>query len=350
MKSLYCTEAVIGETGGGAAVKNELMALESISEVFVLTGKELSLESLYQPENPFLRDYFTLQAIQGKRFDLAHFYGGCFSATVRYLKEHGTKVSHMIAAHDRKLSIEEFHRLGLQYPYHHVSDDRLWEIYTEGHRLADIVLTQSGKSIPILRETGCRQRIEVVPGGITWPEDVKPIPDNFDCAYAGACGPDKGIIYLIQAWGMLNYPDSLIMAGAGTETLEPFIRRITDKGNFVLLGRVSDISEVYNRCSCYVQPAVTTGFDLEIPEAMSYGRVVIASEGAGASEIIEDGVDGFVVERRNPAQIAEKIDWLKNHRAEMIEMGQRAREKARNYTWDIIRKMYVKIFSELGGC
>jgi glycosyltransferase involved in cell wall biosynthesis len=83
---------------------------------------------------------------------------------------------------------------------------------------------------------------------------------------------------------------------------------------------------------------------------MSYGRVVIASEGAGASEIIEDGVDGFVVERRNPAQIAEKIDWLKNHRAEMIEMGQRAREKARNYTWDIIRKMYVKIFSELGGC
>jgi glycosyltransferase involved in cell wall biosynthesis len=348
MKSLYCTESVIGQTGGGAAVRNELMALESISEVTAITGKELSLQNLHQPENPFLRDYLTLQEIKGRDFDLAHFYGGCFTETVRYLKEHGAKVSYMIAAHDRKLSIEEFHRLGLEYPFYHVSNDRLFEIYTEGHRLADVVLTQSSKSIPILREAGCAQTIEVVPGGITWPENVKPIPENFDCLYLGACGPDKGLIYLIQAWGMLDYPDSkLILAGSGTETLEPFIRQVTDKGIFVLLGRVPDISEVYNACSVYIQPSVTEGFGLEIPEAMSYGRAVIASEGAGASEIIEDGIDGFVVERRNPSQIAERIGSLKRDRADLVRMGEKAREKARYYTWYAMRQEYIKIWKKL---
>jgi glycosyltransferase involved in cell wall biosynthesis len=351
VKSLYCTEAEIGETGGGAAVKNELMALESISEVFTITGKELSLEALHQPENPFLRDYLTLQEIEGKGFfDLAHFYGGCYTETIRYLKEHGTKVSQMIPAHDRKLSIEEFHRLGLEYPFYHVSDDELWQIYTRGYRMADIVLTQSSKSIPILREMGCQQRIEVVPGGINWPENVKPIPDNFDVAYVGAVGPDKSLIDLIKAWGMLNYPDSqLILAGPGTETLGQFIRRITDKGTFVLMGRVPDISEVYNACSVYVQPSTTEGFGLEVPEAMSYGRVVIASEGAGASEIIKDGVDGFVVERRKPVQIAERIDYLKTNRHKVSEMGFLATKKAEDYTWDKVRVKYIDIWKEIYG-
>ncbi|GAH94186.1 unnamed protein product, partial [marine sediment metagenome] len=120
-----------------------------------------------------------------------------------------------------------------------MSDDDLFQLYSEGYRLADIVLCQAHRSAKIMKAMGC-QRVKVVPGGIIWPKNVKPVPETFDVAYVGALGPDKGVIYLIQAWGILNYPDSkLILAGSGTETLEPFIRQITDKGNFALLGRVS---------------------------------------------------------------------------------------------------------------
>lgn len=353
LSSLYCTSDKIQlGSGGGACTVNELEALRSVSDdVMVLSRDNIAPEVFKQPDSPFLFDYFCLTLVQEKHFDLAHFYSGCFSQTIAWLKRERTRISYTVAAHDRRLSIEEFHRLGMEYPFHHIRDDSLFKIYTEGQRLADIVIAPSKKSAEVLKsDVGCKNVI-VIPHGIVWPREVKPIPESFDCAYVGALGPDKGLIYLIQAWDMLNYSDSrLILAGWGTESLEPFIRQITNKGNFVLLGRVNHISEVYNASSLAVFPSVTEGFGLGIPECMSYGRPVIASEGAGASELIEDGVNGFVVERRNPTQIAEKINYLKClPQYELIEMGRKARRKARNYTWEKIRELYKKVFLELGG-
>lgn len=349
MHSLYCTADKIGtQTGGGIVTKNELEALDSVSEnVFVLSQDDIAPPKFHQPESPFLWDYFALDMVKDKDFDLAHFYSGCFSQTVRNLKERGTKVTYTIAAHDRKISIEEFRRLGLEYPFYHVSDDNLWNIYTEGSKLADVVIAPSRRSAEILKAEGC-SNVVVIPHGTNLPKQVKPIPETFDCAYIGAVGPDKGLFYLIQAWGMLNYPDSrLILGGGGTETLELFIRHIADTANFVLLGRVGNISEVYNACSIAVFPSVTEGFGIGILEAMAHGRPVIASEGAGASELIEDGVTGFVVPIRDPEAIADRIVWFKKNREKMPEMGRRARLEARKFTWKRIRERYAKLFSAI---
>jgi len=349
MISLYCTPARVNmETGGGATTVTELAALREVSEVgLIIAGDDLAPWHQKVGDSPFLEDYYALEQIKDRHFDIAHFYGGCFTQTARVLKERGTKISWAAAAHDRKVSIEEFQRLGMEYPFNHMSDDRLFEMYTEGYRLADIVLSSSHKSAGILRDMGCK-RVKVVPGGIELPKKVKPIPSNFDVGYLGALGPDKGVIYLIQGWGMLNYPDSkLMLAGWGTDTLETFIRQVSNQGNFALLGRVPDVADFYNAISIYIQPSVTEGCGLEIPEAMSYGRVVIAAEGAGAAEIIEDGVDGFVVPIRDPKAIADKIDWCKRNRQLLPEMGERAKKKASNYTWDKIRKQYVQILVEL---
>lgn len=348
MISLYCTvDKIALETGGGIVTTNELQALRSMSEVTVISRDNIAPAIFKQPDSPFLYDYFALQQVQGRHFDLAHFYSGSFSQTIRHLKEHGTKMSYMVAAHDRKISMEEFQSLGLEYPFHHISDDGLFEIYIEGVRLADIVIAPSTKSANLLKSLGCLN-VVVIPHGVYLPKKVKPIPERFDVAYLGQCGPDKGLIYLIQAWGMLNYPDSrLILAGSGTEDLEPFIRQVTDKGNFVLLGKVPDVADIYNACSAYVQPSVCEGFGLEILEAMAHSRPVIASEGAGAAELIEDGT-GFRVPVRNPEVIAEKIEWFKSNQDKIPEMGQRARSKARNYTWAKIQAIYAQIWRELG--
>jgi len=348
MKSLYCTADRIGtETGGGIVTRNELEALRSISdEVMVISADDIDPAKFYQPASPFLEDYFALEQIKEKHFDLAHFYGGCFGHTIKWLKVKGTKVSYTVAAHDRKVSIEEFARLGILYPFPNISDDALFNIYTEGIRLADVVIFPSKKSAEAKSDIGC-ENVVVIAHGVNLPKKVKPIPRRFDVAYLGQCGPDKGLIYLIQAWGMLNYPEArLILAGAGTETLEPFIRQFTNKGIFVLLGRVPDVATVYNACSVYVQPSVTEGFGIEILEAMSYGRPVIASEGAGAAELVEDSI-GFTAPIRNEKALAEQIEWFKSNQDKIPEMGQNARKKARNYTWSRIRGKYAELFSSL---
>ena len=351
MISLYCTADTMGiETGGGIVTRNEFWALRSMSEVKLLLGQEEIAPSRFnQPESPFLYDYFALALISSGNFDfdLAHFYSGTFSQTIRWLKAQGTKVTYTIAAHDRKTSIEEFGRLGLEYPFLHISDDFLWALYSEGIRLADVVITPSKKSAKLLKAEGC-QKVVVIPHGVNLPQEVRPIPEQFDVAYLGQCGPDKGLVYLIQGWGMLNYPDSrLILAGRGTEELEPLIRQITDRGNFVLLGQVPDVSNVYHACSVYVQPSVTEGSGIEILEAMSYGRPVIASQGARASELVGDS--GFIVPIRDPGAIAEHIDRLKGNITETRAMGKKARRQAQKYTWDKIRMKYRKLFLQLGA-
>jgi glycosyltransferase involved in cell wall biosynthesis len=360
LKSLYVTADKISMgTGGGAVTTNELEALKSVSDdVFVLSRDDIDPALFKQPASPFLEDYMALQQIKGKHFDLAHLYSGCFSETVRYLKEHGTKVSYTVAAHDRRLSIEEFQRLGMDYPFHHISDDTLWHIYTEGIRLADVVIAPSRKSADVLKsDVGCKN-VTVIPHGIVWPKEVKPIPEAFRVGYLGAYGPDKGVLYLIQAWASLNCPDAeLVLAGAGSESLETFIRQVANNGRFTLLGRVADVGDFYNSISVYVQPSISEGYGLEIPEAMSYGRPVIASEGAGASELISkltskliiEGSAGFVVPIRNPQAIAQCIDSFYKHRNQITDKGQKGKRKARKYTWDKIQRLYKKVFLEVSN-
>jgi glycosyltransferase involved in cell wall biosynthesis len=65
---------------------------------------------------------------------------------------------------------------------------------------------------------------------------------------------------------------------------------------------------------------------------MAIGKPVIACiDGGGYVELIEDGVDGFLVEATGPA-IAAAIERLKDP-AVARAMGARGREKARAYTW-----------------
>ena len=349
MKSLYCTADTIGiETGGGVVTYNELLALKEISsEVTVIEGKDIAPAKFHQPESPFLEDYFTLEQIKDRHFDLAHFYSGCFSATIRWLKSKETKVTYTVAAHDRKVSIEEFGRLGLEYPFHIISDDDLFNIYIEGNKLADVVIAPSKRSAELLRSEGC-QNVVVIRHGTELPKQVEPIPERFDCGYLGAVGPDKSLIDLIRAWALLSYSDSrLILAGSGTETLEPFIRQTANSASFILLGRITSPSDLYNACSVYIQPSVTEAFGIEVLEAMAHGRPVIVSQGAGASDLVEDGVTGFVVPIRSPEAIAEKIDFFKKNPEKIPEIGQKARRKVRNYTWDKIRQRYAQLFSSL---
>ncbi|MDP2953214.1 MAG: glycosyltransferase family 4 protein, partial [Chloroflexota bacterium] len=191
-----------------------------------------------------------------------------------------------------------------------------------------------------LRAEGCGQ-VKVVPHGCTLPEKVAPFPQQFTPAYLGQVGPDKGLIFLLQAWSGLSYANAtLVLAGPGTEALGPWIQSVAGRGKFHLKGWVKEAREVYDGCSVYVQPSVCESFGIEVLEALAHGRPVIVSQGAGASELVEEGITGFVVPTRDPSALAEKIDWCRRNPDRLAEMGARGREKAAGYTWERVRAMY----------
>jgi glycosyltransferase involved in cell wall biosynthesis len=100
------------------------------------------------------------------------------------------------------------------------------------------------------------------------------------------------------------------------------------------LGRTTkdDLVREYASALCVVCPAFDEDYGLTCLEAMALGKPVIACvDGGGYVELIDDGVDGFLVDATGPA-IAAAIERLKDP-ALARAMGARGREKARAYTW-----------------
>lgn len=355
---INCTE-IGSETGDGVVGANELAALSEVSDVqLVLDAHKLRPDIYKQPYSPFLQDVFARGLIQksGLSYNLCHIYGNPYGTTVDFLQHQGCRVVVTYLAHDSELSIklhEELAGVGT-YPFWHVKNRELgfWML-TEHVRLADRVITPSTYSKKvIMKEIGINEKkIVLVPHGTTIPRDneIHPVPSGFVVGFLSQAGADKDLVSLIRAWSELGYNDAeLIIAGAGTENLEPLVKHFAERGKFRLVGRVPKASDLYNACSVFVLPSANEAFGMTLIEAMAHRRAVITTSGCGASDAVTNGVDGFVVEPRNSHQLATKIAWMRDNMDEAKIMGQNAREKARQrYDWQLIREEYKKVYSDL---
>lgn len=78
-------------------------------------------------------------------------------------------------------------------------------------------------------------------------------------------------------------------------------------------------------------PAET--FGLVILEAMQYALPVISTNEAAIPEIIENAETGWLVQKCDAKELAEKMEWMINHPNECVQMGKQGRSKyEREYT------------------
>ena len=74
-----------------------------------------------------------------------------------------------------------------------------------------------------------------------------------------------------------------------------------------------------------IVPSLSEAFGLVNIEAMSVGTPVIASNVGGISEVIRDGIDGFLVPPNEPKILADKICYIFQNPELRGEMGRNAR-------------------------
>ena len=77
------------------------------------------------------------------------------------------------------------------------------------------------------------------------------------------------------------------------------------------------------------------------------GLPVIASRVGGLPWIIKDGENGFLVEPRNPRDIAEKITLLLTNDNLRLFMSKRNIEEARKYSWEKIVEKLEKVYMHI---
>lgn len=350
MTNLFITADRIGTpTGGGRVTKEESDALRSLGPCEVWEREELGS---FVGDEPWRWDASAELMLHKKHIrsvELAQLYAGTFTGIVEVLKRRGARISYTCAAHDIATSRREHEKFGIPYAeyYPHLCQPDLWARYSAGYFAADVLIAPSTYSARVLREQEAKNRIEVVPHGVDLPETIAPLPKRFTVGYLGAYGPDKGVVYLLQAWKKLNYSDATLVL-AGKDSKSEFVLRMVEQyggGNIVLLGWVNNVSDFYNNLSLYVQPSVTEGFGCEVLEGMAHGRPVLCSRGAGAADVVPEPF------RFAPANVGELVSAIRAfHKLDWQTIDPGWQEEAKKYTWDKIRQRYIAIWKELFSC
>lgn len=115
------------------------------------------------------------------------------------------------------------------------------------------------------------------------------------------------------------------------------------------LGKVSDELRDSLLCACTIVcvPSSRESFGGVVVEAWSCGKPVIGGPAPATHELIEDGVDGFVVPQ-DPQVIADRLTRLLDDPRLAQIMGARGREKVRQkYSWDAIAQAHVDLYQTL---
>lgn len=167
----------------------------------------------------------------------------------------------------------------------------------------------------------------------------------------GRLSYEKGFDDLIDVFKLVNgiHPDwKLNIVGDGFERkkIEEKIKKNNLENSIILHGYQNKeyINELLFNSSIYVMTSRSESFGLVLLEAFSYGLPAIAFDRAvGATELISNNWDGYLISDSNKEQMAKKICELISGINRRVIMGANALKKAEQYNSKNIKEEWIKI-------
>ena len=163
------------------------------------------------------------------------------------------------------------------------------------------------------------------------------LPEDFVLLLLGNDWVKKGLPCLLRSLQILkDLPIRLIVAGQDDAALfDADLQQLHLQDRVLFCPSRSDVLFYYAAADAYVGPSIEDAFGLPIIEAMACGLPVIASVRAGASQAIQHGSNGFLLQ--DPAsseELAQLIRNLFSNQALRQQLGKSAEITARGYSWE----------------
>ncbi len=144
----------------------------------------------------------------------------------------------------------------------------------------------------------------------------------------------------------------LILVGFGPKMndLENMARKLNVLENIVFTGKIpyDKLPLYYNLADVFVFPTLRVeAGPLVIPEAMACGKPVIASRIGGIPTVIEDYIDGILIEPGNLKELKKKIMEILGDEKLARTLGENARKKiVEQYSVDRMVKNTIKVYEK----
>lgn len=171
--------------------------------------------------------------------------------------------------------------------------------------------------------------------------------DDFVCISMGDLVKRKNYQAAIKAIAKCN--DSKIhflICGEGLEkeNLINLSKKLNVEKQIHFLGFRKDIKELLAISDCFLLTSYQEGLPRSTMEAMASGLPCIVSKIRGNVDLIEDNINGFLVDNDDMAGISDKICFLKDNNEIVEKMSKMNLDKIKNYDTQIITQIIEKIY------
>ncbi|HFQ4858320.1 TPA: glycosyltransferase family 4 protein [Vibrio vulnificus] len=164
---------------------------------------------------------------------------------------------------------------------------------------------------------------------------------------------DKGIREYAQAAAVVKqqYPETEFHL-VGPEDPSPDgiqINEVNDwheSGVIHYHGATTDVRPFIKACNIFVLPSYHEGMPRTVLEAMAMGRPVLTTNVPGCKETVVNGENGWLVEKANVEQLAERMIWFIEHPEQWEIMGDKGHQMA-NEKFDV-HKVNAEILKIMG--
>ncbi len=174
---------------------------------------------------------------------------------------------------------------------------------------------------------------------------------KFRIISVGTVSIRKGSHYLIKAFTELNLKNAeLIFVGSIEHDFKKLLKNFINLKNvkFIKKQKQEDLKNYYNEADIFVQCSLEEGLAVVQAQAMACGLPVICTENTGGSEIIDDGVNGFVIPIRNINILKDKILIFYSNEDKLKKMSFLAHQKAqKDLSWENYGKKISNIYLNL---
>jgi glycosyltransferase involved in cell wall biosynthesis len=224
-------------------------------------------------------------------------------------------------------------------------------------RRSDHITVVSNAVAEHVRSTGIDSKpLTVIPNGV----DAQlfhptPTPSNTGkvVLFVGRLVSNKGPEVLVRAAPTILSKHSnarFVMVGDGPmmKSLMTDSRHNGSSAAFQFLGTRHDVPELMRQATVFVRPSKLEGMPLTVLEAMASGLPVVATPAGGTRELVQEGVNGWLVPAGDSDALAKAVSSLLSNPDEAGQMGRSGRQMVKqHYSWDRTAELYEQVYSRV---
>lgn len=226
-------------------------------------------------------------------------------------------------------------------------------LYRCGLRGAQKVFFQNtmNQDFMLSRHVVRQGQYDLLPGSGVNLAQYQPTPypngDSVDFLFISRVMKEKGIDQYLEAAREIRarHPETRFhVCGRCEQDYEPLLQKLQEEGVVLYHGSITDVAGMHRTCACTVHPSYyPEGMSNVLLESCACGRPIITTNRPGCGEIVDDGVNGFVVREKDSADLVEKIEtFLSLPWERRRDMGLAGRAKVeKEFDRQIVVKKYL---------